>query len=102
MTSAKTLNGNTQPESVAISFNLVDQPWIPVVDKQGRQKLVSLYDLYAEAESLVDFVLTPAQQIAVVRLLLCITQAALRGPAQDEWFESKDRIRPKVFEYLKT
>lgn len=84
-----------------ITFNLIDRPWIPVIDIHGNQLTVSLKELYEQADTLVDFVLNVPQQIAVVRLLLCISQAALQGPTnREDWLSSRERLIPESLAYL--
>lgn len=100
----KNLNGE-HPES-SLSFNLIDQPWIPVTDATGVQRLVGLRELYETAEQLKDLSAGPPQRISIIRLLLCITQAALNGgeggPQNEEEWEEKtyDRIVPESLAYL--
>ena len=54
--------------------------WIPVMFDDGRSDKVGLEVFYKEADRISDMALTPPQRIAVLRLLICITQAALDGP----------------------
>ncbi len=62
------------------SFNLVDEPWIPVVDT-GR---VSLKGLFSTPE-LRAIGGNPVQKIAVMKLLLAIAQAACPLSDDREW-----------------
>jgi len=67
-------------------MNLVTGDWVPVVYPSGEHKLVSLKNLYEEAEQIRDLCATPPQRIALMRLLICITQAALDGPENErDW-----------------
>src|SRR5690625_3072830 len=61
-------------------FNLIDEPWIPVVD-HGR---VSLRQLFSNPEyrSLGG---NPVQKIALLKLLLAIAQAAATPKDEAEW-----------------
>ena len=61
-------------------FNLIDEPWIPIVDK-GR---VSLRQVFTQADysSLGG---NPIQKIAVFKLLLAIAQAAATPKDEQEW-----------------
>lgn len=61
-------------------FNVIDEPWIPVVDV-GR---VSLRQVFSEPayRALGG---SPSQKIAVTKLLLSITQAACTPANQAEW-----------------
>lgn len=83
-------------------MNLIGDPWIPVVFQDGQTGTVGLNDLYGQAEKIRDLALAPPQRIAVMRLLICITQAALNGPEnKDEWLSCKDRIGSESLAYLK-
>ncbi|MCK5148237.1 type I-E CRISPR-associated protein Cse1/CasA [bacterium] len=82
-------------------MNLVNDPWIPVIYKDQNNKLVSLDTLFKEAEEIGDLVATPPQRIALMRLLICITQAALDGPEDEEnWFYCNDKMIPEALAYL--
>jgi CRISPR system Cascade subunit CasA len=61
-------------------FNLVDEPWIPVVDF-GRISLRQLFsdDRYRRLSG------NPVQKIALLKLLLSIAQAACTPDDDDEW-----------------
>jgi len=67
-----------------VKFNLIHEPWIVVRAKDGIQKEVSLLDLFNNAsqyESLAGEI--PAQDTAVLRLLLAILHGALGGKTID-------------------
>jgi len=82
-------------------MNLIGDPWIPVVDDDGKSVTVGLRELYERAHEIRDLALQPPQRIAVTRLLLCITHAALDGPEdEDDWRSCKDRIVPESLAYL--
>ncbi len=82
-------------------MNLTIDPWIPALRADGRRELFSLRDLFAQAHELRDLAVKPHERIALMRLLLCITQAALDGPAdEDEWQDCQSLIQPRVAEYL--
>lgn len=82
-------------------MNLVGDPWIPVVFSDGRTDLVSLKELYEQGGYIRDLVATPPQRIALMRLLICITQAALDGPEDEKgWFNCKNMIAPESLRYL--
>ncbi|MCX6068207.1 MAG: type I-E CRISPR-associated protein Cse1/CasA, partial [Chloroflexi bacterium] len=75
--------------------------WIPAVRADGTRTLYSLHALFAEAHTLRDLAVKPHERIALMRLLLCITQAALEGPADEEaWLECRAEIQPRVRMYL--
>ena len=82
-------------------MNLTLEPWIPALDASGHRHLFSLHDLFAQAHELRDLAVKPHERIALMRLLLCITQAALDGPAdEDEWATCETLIQPRVRDYL--
>ena len=77
-------------------FNLIEEPWIPIVDVG----LVSLRQIFTHSEyrALGG---NPVQKIALTKLLLAIAQAAAT-PADDEaWAElGEDRLAHACLEYL--
>lgn len=82
-------------------MNLTRDPWIPAVRTDGTRDLFGLDDLFAQAHALRDLVVKPHERIALMRLLLCITQAALDGPADEEaWERCGPLIQPRVRDYL--
>lgn len=84
-------------------MNLTLDPWIPVIGADGRRRHVSLQDLFASAHELRDLSVQPHEKIALLRLLICITQAALDGPENSEaWETCRGAIQPAVKNYLET
>lgn len=86
------------------AYNLIDEPWIPVLMRDGTNRSVSLGDIFADENgTIADLALNPYERVAVFRLLLCIAQAAL-GPdrLKDEtaWREAKPSVGPFSLEYL--
>lgn len=82
-------------------MNLTTDAWIPALRADGTRALFSLQVLIAEAHMLRDLAVKPHERIALMRLLLCITQAALDGPAdENEWQDCRDAIQPRVRTYL--
>lgn len=69
-----------------MNFNLALDPWISVATAKGPE-LLSLRDTFARAEGITDLALPPHERIFILRLLLCISQAAL-----DEHLEYDDAI----------
>jgi CRISPR system Cascade subunit CasA len=83
------------------TMNLITDAWVPVLDLQGTRQLRSLQDLFAQAHELRDLAVKPHEKIALLRLLICITQAALDGPDDhSDWKFCRDDIQPKVRAYL--
>lgn len=86
------------------TYNLIDEPWIPVLMRDGANRTVSLGEIFADTEgAIADLALNPYERVAVFRLLLCIAQAAL-GPDRlaDEsaWLDAKDAVGPFSLDYL--
>lgn len=82
-------------------MNLTVDPWIPALRADSRRDLFSLQDLFAQAHALRDLAVKPHERIALMRLLLCITQAALDGPADEaDWEICQPRIQPRARDYL--
>ncbi len=82
--------------------NLCTHPWIPVSLQDGSSATVSLETLYEQAENIRDLVLSPIERISVLRLLICITQRALDGPADaEEKEECQPDIIPRSLVYLR-
>lgn len=82
-------------------MNLIGDPWIPVIYETGESKPVGLRQLFEEAERIRDLAVNPPQRIALMRLLLCIVQAALDGPENEaDWKSCRPRIVPESLAYL--
>lgn len=63
-------------------FNLIDEPWIPVVDK-GR---VSLRDIFSNTY-ISALGGNPIQKISLIKLFQAIAQSAYTPPNNDYWLE---------------
>lgn len=61
-------------------MNLSTDAWIPVANAAGEKKNLSLRQVFAEGQQWQDFALRPHERVALMRLLICIAQAALEGP----------------------
>ena len=84
-----------------MKFNLVTDPWIPVLIGSQRH-ILGLAEIFSKSEKISSVANDPAERFAIMRLLLCITQAALDGSADEaDWKCCKDEILHKVFPYLK-
>jgi len=82
-------------------MNLVTDHWIPVVMADGEIERSSLARLYEQREQIRDLACTPPQRIALMRLLICITQAALDGPSDDQdWWDCRERVAESSLAYL--
>ena len=62
------------------SFNLIDNPWIPIADV-GRVSLMDVF-MHSEYRALGG---NPIQKIALMKLLLAIAQAARTPKDETEW-----------------
>lgn len=83
-------------------MNTSTEPWIPIVWQDGRPGLVSLTEAFARGHDIQDLAVRPHERIALMRLLICIAQAALDGPADyGDWKTCKPSIAPAAPDYLK-
>ena len=85
------------------NFNLIEENWIPVLMKDGNNQLVSLGELYEKSDEIADLSLNPYERVAIMRLLICITMAALNeNDLADEmsWRNALSKIKPSVAQYL--
>lgn len=88
----------------ANAYNLVDEPWIPVLLQDGSTRRVSLGGILADVSGdIADLALNPYERVAVFRLLLCIAQAAL-GPErlanESAWRAAQSAVGPAASAYL--
>jgi CRISPR system Cascade subunit CasA len=83
-------------------MNLTTDPWIPIVWGDGQTGTVGLREAFARGEDIRDLAVHPHERIAVMRLLICIAQTALDGPAdRDDWKVCRSKIAPAALDYLK-
>lgn len=69
--------------------------------QDGVCKRVPLTDVFTKGAKIRDLALNPVQRISVMRLLICIAQAALDGPEDEEdWLTCRDRIPKAAKDYL--
>lgn len=70
-----------------LSFNLLDDPWIVVLHRDGTDRQLSVLELFDQANDLVMIGgEVPTQGFAVLRLLLAFLHRALDGPKDaDAW-----------------
>jgi CRISPR system Cascade subunit CasA len=68
---------------MSLQFNLVTDPWVPVIEAAGGPLRVrSLADVLSDASALREiWSPSPLETIALHRLALAVLHAALRGPA---------------------
>jgi CRISPR system Cascade subunit CasA len=79
-------------------MNLTTEPWIPVIDEEGKARQVSLRQVFAEGKKLRDLAVRPHERVALMRLFICIAQAALDGPADGEALERCGEVLPEAAE----
>lgn len=74
-------------EDEALSFNLVDRPWLLACRRDGTLAELSLRDVFVQAPQLNSLLGdVPTQVFAVTRLLLAILHRAVAGPRDlDHW-----------------
>jgi CRISPR system Cascade subunit CasA len=82
-------------------MNLVTEPWIPVVGRDGGHRLASLEQVF-EGRQFADLAVRPYERVALMRLLICIAQAALDGPAEycDDWLNAPKNLPNAAQKYL--
>ncbi|MFT5471068.1 MAG: CRISPR system Cascade subunit CasA [Verrucomicrobiales bacterium] len=81
-------------------MNLVTDSWIPV-RRSGALESLSLQAVFENAGLITDVSVRPLERVALYRLLLCIAQRALEGPADHgEWKTARERIVPACLKYL--
>src|SRR6266496_10393 len=81
-----------------MKMNLTTEPWIPVTDWRGQARHVSLHQLFAEGKTLRALAVRPHERVALMRLFICIAQAALDGPADGETLEVCGQVLPQAAE----
>jgi CRISPR system Cascade subunit CasA len=84
-----------------MNFNLTTDPWIPVRWLDGRSTSVSLHELFTNASQIADLAVPPHERISILRLLVCITQAAHGAPeTSDDWPGWDEGLESSVAAYL--
>ncbi len=63
-------------------MNLMTDPWIPVASALGEREFLSLRKVFAEGQRWPDLAVRPHERVALMRLLICVAQAALDGPEE--------------------
>ncbi len=83
-------------------MNLVDDPWIPCIRRDGRISLSSLQDCFTE-DDIVDLAVRPHERVALMRLLLCVSYASVGIPEDyDAWEAMRARLPQAACSYLDT
>ena len=82
-------------------MNLVTEGWVPVVRMDGKPDFASLMQIFAEGDKFSDLSVRPHERVALMRLLICIAQAALNGPKdKDDWKNAPDELLYEAKKYL--
>ncbi len=82
-------------------MNLTTDNWIPVVWEDGRADKVSLLEVFKNGDKIRDLAVRPHERIALMRLLICIAQAALDGPKdRADWQTCRERLPKAAADYL--
>lgn len=83
-------------------MNLVTEAWIPVVRPDGKPDTVGLMQVFTEGQQFSDLAVRPHERIALMRLLICIAQAALNGPEDIKAWDNAPNVLPQAAKkYLK-
>jgi CRISPR system Cascade subunit CasA len=83
-------------------MNLVFDPWIPVTLLDGQPTKVSLFEVFINGHNYADLAVRPHERIALMRLLICIGNAALNGPEESSELDDVCENLPERAEaYLK-
>jgi CRISPR system Cascade subunit CasA len=84
-------------------MNVAVDPWIPVVTNEGNPGMASLCAVLTEGEKFIDLAVRPHERVALMRLFLCVTHAALDGPKNyDEWRNVPEKLPAAAHKYLDT
>lgn len=95
-------------DTAKLTFSLLDEPWIVVRYHGGQTREVSLREVFAKADEIVELGgEVPTQAFAIMRLLLAILHSALRpvGNPDQVWkvlWESTDSLLALVEGYLES
>lgn len=79
-------------------MNLVTKAWIPVVKLDGTTGMASLLKVFTQGREFSDLAVRPHERIALMRLLICIAQAALDGPKDIEAWDKAPEMLPEAAE----
>ncbi|OLP18283.1 type I-E CRISPR-associated protein Cse1/CasA [Leptolyngbya sp. 'hensonii'] len=85
-----------------MSFNLTQEPWIPIVSQDWQYKEVSLIELFQSWGELREIQAdNPPTTLALYRLLLALLHHVYQGPEnEDRWEEIQDDDGEQAIAYL--
>lgn len=80
---------------MTLPFNLIDEPWVPCVLKDGQTLDLGLGDVLRRAPEIVSLAeASPLRTICLYRLLLALTHRVIDGPKDDDaWRKAAERGR---------
>lgn len=82
-------------------MNVAFDPWIPVVDRQGKPQLISLCAVFTDGKNYADLAVRPHERVSLMRLFLCVAHAALNGPKNyEEWLKVSSNLSKATEKYL--
>jgi len=82
-------------------MNLTVNPWIPIIRQNATPATVTLRQVFEDDLDIRDLAVRPYERVALMRLLVAITQAALNGPADKKtWRTCRPHICSAVLKYL--
>lgn len=106
----------TAHEVDAASFDLIEQPWIRVLDRQGEERVLSVREVFEQARDILRLAgESPQQDTALLRLLLVVFWRAHRGEVRldggdaesaAEWWaeafsgENEAEVQDRISAYL--
>lgn len=85
------------------NLNAIDGLWVPVVDSQGNNKLLSLAEVFNPNDSSVALSVPAWEELAFINLLVSIATAACKPSTDSEilsYLDNKPLLCTKVLEYL--
>ena len=82
-------------------MNLVNDPWVSVIKLDGTPWTASLLEVFTQGQEFSDLAVRPHERIALMRLLICIAQAALDGPNNGkDWEEAPEKLPGLAKQYF--
>lgn len=82
-------------------MNVAFDPWIPVVNSDGRRVLISLSDIFTNGHEYPDLCVRPHERVSLMRLFICVAHASLNGPKNyDEWLKVPELLPDAAKKYL--
>lgn len=80
---------NQETASSGVHFNLLDEPWIEVIDLEGVVTEVSIKDAVLRSHELADVISDhPTERVAMIRMLLAFLHRAYMGPVDEDVWRS--------------